>query len=56
MDRGAWRATDDGVAKELDMTERLSTHARGSAAYARSHELWGLGQGWPRPVPGFAGG
>ena len=25
MDRGAWRATVHGVAKELDMTERLST-------------------------------
>ena len=27
MDRGAWCATGYGVAKELDMTERLSTQA-----------------------------
>ena len=26
MDRGAWRATVHGVAKELDMTELLSTY------------------------------
>ena len=26
MDRGAWWATVHGVAKELDRTERLSTH------------------------------
>ena len=26
MDRGAWRATVHGVAKESDMTEQLSTH------------------------------
>ena len=26
MDRGAWRAAVHGVAKEWDMTERLSTH------------------------------
>ena len=26
MDRGAWRATFHGVAKELDMTELLSTY------------------------------
>ena len=25
MDRGAWRATDHGVTKESDMTERLTT-------------------------------
>ena len=25
MDRGAWSATVDGVAKELDTTERLNT-------------------------------
>ena len=28
MDRGAWQATVHGVAKVLDMTEQLSTHAR----------------------------
>jgi len=27
MDRGAWRATAYGVAKELDMTEQLGTPA-----------------------------
>ena len=27
MNRGAWCATGYGVAKELDMTERLSTQA-----------------------------
>ena len=26
MDRGAWRVIVHGVAKELDMTERLSAH------------------------------
>jgi len=26
MDRGAWQATVHGVTKELDMTERFSTH------------------------------
>ena len=26
MDRGAWWATVHGIAKELDMTERLSIH------------------------------
>ena len=26
MDRGAWRATIHRIAKESDMTERLSTH------------------------------
>ena len=30
MDRGAWRATVHGVAKDLDMTERLThTHKTG---------------------------
>ena len=32
--------------------KQLSTHA----AHTMSHELWGLGQAWPCPVPGFAGG
>ena len=27
MDRGAWRTTDHGVAKDSDTTEQLSTHA-----------------------------
>ena len=27
MDRGAWWAIVHGVAKDLDMSERLSTHA-----------------------------
>ena len=28
MDRGAWRATVRGVAKEPDTTEQLSTHTQ----------------------------
>ena len=31
MDRGAWRATVCGVAKESDTTEQLSSHTRGGS-------------------------
>ena len=33
MDRGAWRATVQRVAQELDMTEHLSTQHRSEKTY-----------------------
>ena len=36
MDRGAWWATDHGVAKSQTRLERLSTHAQGQSALPHS--------------------
>ena len=43
MDRGAWQATVHGVAKELDMTERL-THLRKGSSLLTSL-AWGFRDG-----------
>ena len=45
-DRGAWRATVHGVAKELDTTERMCTHTHTHThAHAHAHKHLGLGKG-----------
>ena len=36
LDRGAWRATIYDAAKELDTTERQSTHLNASLVYFRA--------------------
>ena len=48
MDRGAWSAIDNGVAKELDTTQRLNNdntnvHCRHSAKVSHKYLVHGLG-------------
>ena len=50
MDRGAWQATVHGVAKELDTTEQLSTHAHTAVKAGSSDDLEPT-PAWPRNSP-----
>ena len=49
MDRGAWQATDHGVAKELDTTERLNNNNKLSPEERRSSKKGD----WQELVPVF---
>ena len=40
MDRGAWWATVQGVAKELDMTERVNNNNNTSLRSINHHKTW----------------
>ena len=47
MDRGAWRDTVYGVAKESDTTERLSMHARTAGIDSFIKSNWKATSGFP---------